>query len=176
MQKITTILITLGLAVIIIFGVLWPAYKIFNNLQGEIDKINGAIAQKNQEMESLRFYSQKMEEMDPDQVSRINALAPAQSQPDLIAEINSMTLASGLTINTFSELSLENKIEKFPKRSKVEVSFKGDYANLKKFLSNMELSARIFELTGLSLKSIGAESGKGLLPLDVKTNFDIYYK
>ncbi len=176
MQKITTTIITLGLAIIIIFGVLWPAYKILNNLKGEISNINDAIAQKNQETDSLKFFSQKIKEMDPVQVSRINALAPAQSQPDLIAEVNSMALASGLAISAFNEMPLENQIEGPLKQSRVELSFKSDYANLKRFLSNMELSARLFELSGLSLKAAGVESGKGQLPLDVKTNFDIYYK
>ena len=60
MQKITTTIITLGLAIIIIFGVLWPAYKILNNLKGEISNINDAIAQKNQEMDSLKFFSKKI--------------------------------------------------------------------------------------------------------------------
>ena len=114
--------------------------------------------------------------MDPVQVSRINALAPAQSQPDLIAEVNSMALASGLAISVFNEMPLENQIEGPLKQSRVELSFKSDYANLKRFLSNMELSARLFELSGLSLEAAGVESGKGQLPLDVKTNFDIYYK
>ncbi|MEK7120177.1 MAG: type 4a pilus biogenesis protein PilO [Patescibacteria group bacterium] len=176
MQKITTAITTLGLAVIVIFGVLWPAYKILNNLKGEISNINDAIAQKNQEMESLKFFSQRMKEMDPAQVNRINALAPAQSQPDLIAEVNGMALASGLSINTFSETPLETQTGGPLKQSRVEISFKSDYANLKRFLSNMELSARLFELSGLSLKAAGVELGKGQLPLDVKTNFDIYYK
>jgi len=176
MQKITTTIITLGLAIIIIFGVLWPAYKILNNLKAEINNVNEIITQKNQEIESLKFYSQKMKEMSPDQVSRINALAPAQSQSDLIAEINSMALTSGLVISSFSETPLANKEKGLLKKSKVEISFKSDYTNLKKFLSTAELSARLFELSDLSLKVVGGEPGKSPLSFDTKTIFEIYYK
>jgi Tfp pilus assembly protein PilO len=176
MQKITTTITILSLAIIVIFGVLWPAYKMLNNLKEEIGKINEVIAQKNQDLESLKFYSQKMKEMDPAKVDLINALAPVQSQPDLIAEINNIASLSGLTINTFNETPLENQTDGLLKQSKVEIDFKSDYTNLKRFLSNIELSARLFELSGLSLKVAGAESGKESLPLDVKTNFNIYYK
>src|SRR3989339_1010467 len=124
MQKLTTTIITLGLAIVIIFGVLWPAYQMLNGFKNETVKISDAISQKNQEIKSLEFFSQKMKEIDPAQVNRLNALAPPQSQPDLITEVSNLALSSGLTINTFNNIATENQAGGFLKQSNVELSFK----------------------------------------------------
>lgn len=156
MPRILIIAVSLGL--IMIFGILflWPKYQDFTNLQIQLKNKENEFKNRNEYYQDLFSLSEKLKEFETE-ISNINSALPSDVSAAAlsfhnylpkVASENGVILKS---MGSFSVSTLSGKGNIQVISIPIEVS--GSYTSLKNFLTVLEKSARIIEVTNISFSS-----------------------
>lgn len=156
MPRILIIAVSLGL--IMIFGILflWPKYQNFTNLQIQLKNKEDEFKNRNEYYQDLFFLSEKLKEFETE-ISNIDSALPSDVSAAAlsfhnylpkVASENGVILKS---MGSFSVSTLSGKGNIQVISIPIEVS--GSYTSLKNFLTVLEKSARIIEVTSISFSS-----------------------
>lgn len=159
MQKIIWAIVFLGLAVILAFGVAQPAYQLWTDSQSLLGQVSAAKNSASDQLQQLNSLSQQVQQLqsgNPQQLARINQVAPLASESETLAEVYNLVGMSGIQTTAINQVADTSSTSTgtMIKRSILNISFNGDYPSIKRFLTSIETSARLFDFMNLSLQSI----------------------
>jgi len=156
MPRILIIAISLGLAIILGILFLWPKYQDFTNFQIQLKNKETELRNLNEYYQDLFSLSEKLKEFETEFLNIDSALPSGVSTAALsfhnylpkVASENGLILRSAGSFS-ISALSGKENIQVIS----IPIKVSGSYSSLKNFLTALEKSTRIIEVTSISFSS-----------------------
>ncbi|MBI2624783.1 MAG: type 4a pilus biogenesis protein PilO [Candidatus Nealsonbacteria bacterium] len=157
------IIAAIGFIATAILGIflLFPQYKNLQSLEAQIALKEAELEYQSEYLASVKKAKETLDNYSS-QLEKINtALPDAVSYPAILENIQMQAAKSGLVIGDVKPLPAgispsNSQIRKYS----VQVVLSGNYPDLKKFISNIENSARIFNINKISFDY--SKEGKAL--------------
>lgn len=172
MPRILIIAVSLGLVMIFVMLFLWPKYQNFTNLQIQLKNKEAELRNQNEYYKDLFSLSEKLKEFETE-ISNIDSALPSDVSAAALSFHNYLPKAASengvilKNMGSFSISTLSGKENIQVISIPIEVS--GSYSSLKNFLTALEKSARIIEVTSISFSSPQEEEFFGF-QLNVQTH------
>jgi len=151
-------IVLISLLCILIFGtfVVLPKYRDFRVSNAEVSGKQAELASQEEYISQLESLSKKLEQY-PEELSKINlALSPDVNLPSLFEFLGKACSENGLVfkkVGSFSsDIFKEYEDEKI-KETRIEFEVSGTFDALLSFLSTLEKSARLIEVSHISFVS-----------------------
>jgi Tfp pilus assembly protein PilO len=153
-QKYITIVLTLVTAIILGLFAINPTFSTIANLQKQIDDSNFVQQKLQQKINNLAVLQQKYSALQPDLPIVYNAIPKSTEIPLFIAEIQSITKNSSLTITSIqtSEVKLTNQTSK-DYSFDFTITANGSYENMINFLDKVTNFQRAVAINNIVLST-----------------------
>lgn len=164
-SRSTIAIICLLAAVAIAYFLIWPKYQGFQAAQNTIQEKQEQLQTKKDYFAQLHETEKRLEENEESLSKMKEALPEEYSLPDLYKYFRSTASQTGLVLGSISggggdsSKVKEKEEEKGLQEVSFQLSLAGSYSAFKNFLSEIEKSARIFEVKSISFDS---PSGEGV--------------
>jgi Tfp pilus assembly protein PilO len=182
--SLVIVIILVGAALSVFFGLDWPAFK-------KIGELNGKMSQEKEQYEeqyeavqiAKSIINQYKSLSNVSQTISLSIPRDAEVQ-NVLAQINKISIQAGLTTQS---LNFENVTVAQPKKevlvknnqiTRVDVSLLGSYDSFKTWLSAIESNIRLMDVQSISFSGIATSdtSNKDLGIFNFKVSLNVYYQ
>ncbi|HNW96700.1 MAG TPA: type 4a pilus biogenesis protein PilO [Candidatus Paceibacterota bacterium] len=181
--SLTIVLILVGAALGVFFGLDWPAFK-------KIGELNGKIAQEKiqyqDQYEAVQIAKSIINQYKSlSGVSQTISLSvPREAEiQNIIAQINNVSLQAGLTTQSVNFESVtvtqpkKDVLVKNNQITRIDISLLGSYESFKTWLSAVEGNIRLMDIEKISFSGIsGSDSTKNQGMFNFKVSLNVYYQ
>ena len=141
------IIVFIAVILVLLSSSVFKKYETLNLVRGQISIKEDELQYQEEYFQKLKSISDRLQE-NKDSLLKIESALPENPQiPELLAFIQKSTSQSGLMLGdvNLGSMSTENNINK----TKVNFLMVGDYIGLKKFISLIENSSRLTDITSI---------------------------
>jgi len=158
MKKIFRIIISISLFCIALIGVLflvWPSYEEFSTLRSQVQETKNRLEHGERILAQLKKVEEEVSAHQEDFAKIQEAIPEDAGLPVLYDHIKELGTGSGLILQSI-EGQIKEDAESALKKIAFKVEFLGSYEGLKNFLDETRRSARIFNISAITV-SAGSE-------------------
>ncbi|MFH1841321.1 MAG: type 4a pilus biogenesis protein PilO [Candidatus Nealsonbacteria bacterium] len=158
MNRFLITIICLGVAVVLGVFFLWPRYQDFQILQANIENKESELQSKKEYFSQIREAAEKLQDY-KENLSKISSALP--SAPDVSSLFNflqNISSEAGLVLEETKLVRIDSQKTAGLKEIIIDIELKGSYSAFDSFLSALEKSSRLIEVSKISF-SIPKETG-----------------
>ena len=181
--SLTIVLVLVGAALGVFFGLDWPAFQ-------KIGELNGKIAQEKiqyqDQYEAVQIAKSIINQYKSlSGVSQTISLSvPREAEiQNIIAQINNVSLQAGLTTQSINFESVtvtqpkKDVLVKNNQITRIDISLLGSYESFKTWLSAIEGNIRLMDIEKISFSGIsGSDNTKNQGMFNFKVSLNVYYQ
>jgi Tfp pilus assembly protein PilO len=134
-----------------------PWSQKMSDLEDEITKIDQKISEAKTHASRLDRLQADLAMLSQEAVEAERRLPKAESIPDVLVKLSSLTQQNHLSISAFSPGSSNNKISPFFIELSYPMTVKGTFNNIGRFFAAVALEERIFNVKDVSFPSAGSD-------------------
>ena len=156
--------IIVGITIAIVAVGIWLGYDQYGRVaaaQQQVNKSQTALSEEKQELDNLVKLNQSLQQMSVEMDSVRQVLPQGIAVPELLTNLEAIAVHSEVTLNSVAVetetaiaknvSSQEEKVAPSGVKSlPVRVSITGNYNNVKKFLSDLEMNMRLLDVNSIS--------------------------
>jgi len=164
MPRLATIIICIIISTVLVFFLLWPQYQKFSDARWQVKEKQTERDNQEEYFNQIGSLSKELEGYKEQKEKIASALPSSPDAPDLLNFLANAILKNGMNLEKITSFSSdqskkttktasgkEESVFSGAKEIIVEFDVKGEYENLKNFISTLEESARIIEVESISL-------------------------
>jgi len=181
--SLVIVLILVGAALGVFFGMDWPAFKKIGELNGKISQEKAQYEDQYEAVQIAKSIINQYKSLSGvNQTISLSVPREAEIQ-NIIAQINNISLQAGLTTQS---INFENLAVTQPKKdvlvknnqvTSIDISLLGTYVSFKTWLSAIEGNIRLMDVETIAFSGIsGVESTKNQGIFNFKVSFNVYYQ
>ena len=169
------------------YFVLLPKYKALNEAKQVLVEKQTEVSEKEAQLQGVRDLISDLKSKKEQLASLDEALPDAPRVPELLANVESLSLSSGLLMSNL-QLTIPQRSSGDSKATplvqgisgpldnlgivQVDLILKGKYVNLKTFLTNLEQNLRLMDILSLTFTPIQEENDAQDFALKIQTYYD----
>lgn len=181
--SLVIVLILVGAALGVFFGMDWPAFKKIGELNGKISQEKAQYEDQYEAVQIAKSIINQYKSLSGvNQTISLSVPREAEIQ-NIIAQINNISLQSALTTQSvnFDDLTVvqpkKDVLVKNNKITRIDISLMGSYESFKTWLSAIEGNIRLMDVKAISFSGIsGTENTKNQGIFNFKVSLDVYYQ
>lgn len=157
------------------FIVVWPEWKMVNELKGEKVLQEGALEDIKDTIANINELSNKYDKSEEDIDKLAIAIPPTPQIPELLIQVEELVKKNGLILGNI-DFSVEGAKGEGLSQDEVgiiaiNVSVEGTYAGLKNILNDIEKNIRLMDVVSVSFSKIDKETGFSSYSISLKTYY-----
>jgi len=181
--SLVIVLILVGAALGVFFGMDWPAFKKIGELNGKISQEKAQYEDQYEAVQIAKSIINQYKSLSGvNQTISLSVPREAEIQ-NILAQINNISLQAGLTTQS---VNFENVIVTQPKKdvlvknnqiTRIDFSLMGTYESFKTWLLAIEGNIRLMDVEAISFSGIsGVEGTKNQGIFSFKVSLNVYYQ
>lgn len=157
------------------FIVVWPEWKMVNELKGERVLQEGSLEDIKDTIANINELSNKYDKSEEDINKLAIAIPPTPQIPELLIQVEELVKKNGLILGNI-DFSVEGAKGEGLSQDEVgiiaiNVSVEGTYAGLKNILNDIEKNIRLMDVVSVSFSKIDKETGFSSYSISLKTYY-----